>query len=388
MGDFTFVEGLLKEFSGNGNPGCSCEVYRRGELIFSGCFGYSDIERAKPLRTDDIFRIYSMSKVITCVAALKLYERGLFLLNDPLAEYLPEFASPRAFRRSPAGALSISAAASPIRVKDLFTMTSGLTYPGTQMETERQTAAVMDRLGKEEEAGRPFDVRCLSKALAEVPLAFDPGSHWCYGFSHDVLGALIEVLSGKRLGLFLEEEVFAPLGMADTSFRIPEEKRDRLCPLYRPSVDGSLTKSEGDDARFAPDAKMESGGAGLLSTLGDYGRFARMLVRGGELDGERILGRKTIGLMAADHLGPSHRADFDWPQMAGYGYGLGVRVMVDPQAGGCNGSVGEFGWGGLAGTWVLVDPREELSVVYMQQMIPSLESYRHPRLRAAIYGAI
>ncbi|MDF2964010.1 MAG: beta-lactamase [Paenibacillus sp.] len=373
---------LLKNFMEKGPAGCACTVVKNGEILYQENLGYADLNKKIKIETDTIYRIYSMTKVVTCAAALMLYEKGLYLLNDPLEEYLPEFKNPTVYRYNEFGARSVSPASAPIRIKDLFTMSSGLTYGGDSMETERQIRAVM------ENAVLTMDMRALSKALATVPLAFDPGTHWKYGTSHDVLAALIEVLSGETFGEFLRKEIFEPLQMTDTSFRIPEEKRDRLCTMYDRAEDGTLTPNTSKDAPYQPGCRYESGGGGLLSTIGDYSRFAQALANGGELDGNRILSRKTIQLMATNHLGPQQLKDFNWPQMKGFGYGLGVRVMIDPAEGGINGSIGEFGWAGLAGSWVLIDPKEQLSVVYMQQMLPSLEPYIHSRLRAVIYGAL
>lgn len=379
---------LLQRFVEKGPAGCACSVSRNGEILYQECFGSADVEQNKPIRTDTIYRIYSMTKVITCTAALMLYEKGLFLLNDPLDEYLPEFKNPRVYRYNKYGALSAAPAASPIRIKDLFTMSSGITYEGDHIETAREIKKIMQNLRQKESSGEKYDIRTLTKALADVPLAFEPGSHWQYGLNHDILGALIEVLSGKTFGEFLKAEIFDPLGMTDTFFRIPEHKKDRLCSLYNRSEDGTLTKNTCLDTHFQPDAIFESGGGGLLSTLGDYSRFAQMLACGGELDGVRILSSNTIRLMGTNHLSPVQLADFDWPFQAGYGYGLGVRVMIDPPAGGSNSPIGEFGWCGMAGTWVLIDPKERLSAVYMQQMLPNFEAYHQPRIRAVIYGAL
>lgn len=374
---------LLKSFMEKGGPaGCACTVVRRGEALYQECFGYADLEKNIRIQPDTIYRIYSMTKVVTCIAALMLYEKGLYLLNDPLDEYLPEFKNPQVYRYDEFGVVSVSPAASPIRVRDLFTMSSGLTYGGNGTETERQTQKIF------ENNVTTLDPRALSKALAAIPLAFDPGTRWKYGTSHDVLAALIEVLSGQTFGEFLQKEIFEPLGMADTSFRIQDEKRERLCVMYDRSEDGTLTPNTRMDAPYQPGCRHESGGGGLLSTIGDYSRFAQALARGGELDGVRIVSPKTIQLMGTNHLSPLQLKDFNWSQMSGYGYGLGVRVMIDQAAGGSNGSIGEYGWAGLAGTWLLIDPAEELSVVYMQQMLPSLEPYIVNRLRAAVYGAL
>ncbi|MCR8630335.1 serine hydrolase domain-containing protein [Paenibacillus radicis (ex Xue et al. 2023)] len=372
---------LLKGWVEKGPAGCACIVVRNGQLMYQESFGYADLEKKTKLEPDTIYRIYSMTKVVTCAAALMLYEKGLFLLNDPLEEYLPEFKNPQVYRFNDFGVRSTSPASASIRIKDLFTMTSGLTYGGDNLETERLTRIMM-------EDAFTKDIRALSKALATIPLAFDPGTHWKYGTSHDVLAALIEVLSGESFGDFLKKQIFEPLGMNDTSFRISEDKRDRLCKMYNRSEDGVLIPNVSMDAPYQPGCNHESGGSGLLSTISDYSRFAQALAKGGDLDGVRILSRKTVQLMATNHLGPQQLNDYNWPQQKGYGYGLGVRVMMNPADGGINGSPGEFGWAGLAGSWVLIDPQEQLSVVYMQQMLPSLEPYIHPRLRAVIYGSI
>jgi CubicO group peptidase (beta-lactamase class C family) len=375
---------LLKSFVEKGPAGCSCSVTYQGETRFEDYVGLADLEAEKPITADTIYRIYSMSKVVTCVAALMLYERGLFLLNDPLEEYLPEFKNPQVYRMTKKGEKNITTATRPIRIKDLFTMTSGLTYEGDGSETEREVKKAMQLLRKD----NTFNVRKLSAALAKIPLAFDPGTEWRYGLSHDVLGALIEVVSGKTFGEFLKEEIFQPLSMNDTFFKIPDEKKHRLCSLYVRNEEGSLLKNTRLDRQYQPGTLFESGGAGLLSTLSDYSTFAHMLANGGELDGVRIIGRKTVELMSANHLTSDQLSFYNWDYLAGYGYGLGVRTMKSPHTGGSNSSIGEFGWSGLAGTWVLIDPKEKLSAVYMQQLMPNLEAYHQPRLRNVIYGSL
>jgi CubicO group peptidase (beta-lactamase class C family) len=262
-------------------------------------------------------------------------------------------------------------------------MTSGITASGSSNETERQTREAFGN------GSADMDMRTFTKTLSAIPLAFEPGAHWNYGLSHDVLGALVEVLSGQTFGQFLQQEIFEPLGMKDTFFRLPDEKKARLCKMYDRAADGTLTTVTTPlDSRYVEGSLFESGGGGLLSTTADYIRFAQALVRGGELDGARLLGRKTIELMAANHLNEQQLQDFSQPpQRKGYGYGLGVRTLIDPAAGGMNASVGEFGWSGLAGSWMMVDPQEQLTVVYMQQLLPSRAAFIHPRLRNVIYSA-
>jgi CubicO group peptidase (beta-lactamase class C family) len=381
----TRLQSLLKSFVENGPAGCSLAVMHQGKNVFQDYLGYADQETQNPIKEDTIFRIYSMTKVVTCTAALMLYERGLFLLNDPLENYLPEFKNPQVYRTDGQGGVYASPAKSSILVKDLFTMTSGLTYPGTGNETERQLVKELNQL---KEKAEKLTLRRLSQVLASVPLAFDPGTQWRYGYSHDVLAAFIEVVSGKKFSVFLKEEIFAPLGMGDTSFTIPEDKKHRLAAMYNRLEDGKLIKNEQMDEHYQADSEFESGGGGLLSTLGDYSRFAYMLANGGEYEGTQIIGKNTITLMATNHLNPEQMANYNWDYLAGYGYGLGVRTMMDPAKGGINGSIGEFGWSGLAGTWVLVDPKEKLSAVYMQQMLPNFEAHHQPRLRNVIYGAL
>ncbi|MFA9555687.1 serine hydrolase domain-containing protein [Evansella sp. AB-rgal1] len=381
------LQSLLRSFVEKGPVGCSLGIHYNGEQVLEEYVGYADLETQREISVDSIFRIYSMTKIVTCTAAMMLYEKGLFLLNDPLEDYLPEFKDPLVHRKSKDGEIHITAATRSIHVKDLFTMTSGITYNGNSDETERAVQQVMNSLGKSE-GESTFDVRSVSKKLASIPLAFDPGTQWRYGLSHDVLGALIEVVSGKKFSEFLQEEIFEPLQMRDTFFRLPRDKQSRLCSIYNRNEQGEITKNTEIDKGLHLGSAFESGGAGLFSTLRDYSKFAHMLALGGELDGQRIIGRKTIELMSKNHLNSKQLSYFRWPYLAGYGYGLGVRTMIEPTIGGSNSSIGEFGWSGLAGTWVLIDPKEKLSAVYMQQLLPNLEAYQQPRLRNAIYGAI
>ncbi|MDC3417341.1 serine hydrolase domain-containing protein [Aquibacillus salsiterrae] len=385
MTKFSRLDELLERFVENGPPGCALQIQCKGKKIYENFIGYADLEKEKRIQENTIYRIYSMSKVVTCVAALTLYEKGAFLLNDRLEDYLPEFSDLQVMIEKNGEVVHEKAVRS-IRIKDLFMMTSGLTYGGTATEVERQVSKVMELVNEGNYPNDKTPVRALSEALATVPLAFQPGDSWKYGLSHDVLGALIEVISGKTFGQFLKDELFNPLNMNDTFFLIPEVKRNRLSKLYNRSENGSLTVNTTMDERAEPGPVPESGGAGLFSTLSDYSRFAEMLANGGELDGSRILSRNTIRLMASNHLSEQQRKTYDWDYLKGYGYGLGVRTMVDLAEAGSNGAIGEFGWSGLAGTWVLVDPVNQLSAVYMQQMLPNFEAIHQPRLRNVIYG--
>lgn len=324
---------------------------------------------------DTLFRIYSMTKVVTVVSALQLLEAGKYTLDDPVSLYLPEYEIITIWDPEKKTAVPTDRV---ITVRHLFTMTAGLTYPGDQPGTPAMFAELIDELSKEY-PDESYTTQQMIRLLPQKPFAFEAGSHWNYSLCHDVLGALIEVWSGQTLGEYMKEHIFLPLGMTHTFFRCPEELVSNMA--------ANLT--DFDDKKFGPQARYEAGGGGLLSTLDDYMKFASTLTRGGtSVDGVRILGRKTIDLMRMDHLTPQQKEDFNWDYLNGYSYGLGVRTLIDPARAGIAGTVGEFGWCGVLGTWVLMDPEEELTVVYMHQAFPNLEKYVQTHLRAMIYSAI
>ncbi|MGN8648262.1 serine hydrolase domain-containing protein [Gracilibacillus sp. HCP3S3_G5_1] len=377
------LDDLLKDFINNGPAGVALSVVKENQSIYENYMGYADLDKQKFINDNTIYRIYSMSKVVTCVAGLQLLERGKILLTDPLSGYLPEFKDMQVLENR-----QLVNAKREITIKDLFTMTSGLTYGGEQTEVERLTRQVMAEVRDQEQSGNISKLRLLSKKLSENPLEFHPGTHWKYGLSHDVLGALIEEVSGKSFGEYLAEHIFQPLGMQDTFFKVPVAKKHRLATLYDRQETGELVRNKRLDSSAEPIAAFESGGAGLHSTLSDYQKFAHCLALGGTMDNISIISKHTIQLMAQNHLPEELLPELGWNYENGYGYGLGVRVMIDQTKGGSNSSIGEFGWSGLAGTYVLIDPVEQLSAVYMQQMLPNFEFYHQPRIRNVVYGAI
>jgi CubicO group peptidase (beta-lactamase class C family) len=357
-----YLSGLV----GDGKiAGVSALVVRDSEVAFRECIGFSDLETRSPVRTDTIYRIYSMSKPITCAAALRLWERGLFGLDDPVDSYIPAFLSARVLVPSTTGESVTVPAVQRMTIRHLFTHTSGIIYPSPESEIGRVWDAAFQKFTRENPRATTRDV---IDATASLPLAFEPGSHWAYGFSHDVLGRLIEILSGKALGACLHDEIFAPLQMVDTGFSAPAGSAARVASLYE-AVPGGRTKLVSRSGDVTSPPSFESGGGGLLSTLGDYARFCQALLVPGSLS-TAILSPRTIALMARDQLAASQRADFSWDTQRGYGYGLGVRVMVDLARGGRLGSVGEFGWDGKASTWMCVDPAERMVAVLMLQLIP------------------
>jgi CubicO group peptidase (beta-lactamase class C family) len=317
-----------------------------------------------------------MTKPIASVAALMLYERGLYQLDDPVSRYLPAFAGLQVCVHDSEQGLLLTDAEREVTVQDLLTHTSGLIYgspEGTPLETKVwQATRGRHYPGRDPHRAREiasqYSLQEFVSWLAEVPLAHQPGSAWRYGFSTDVLGHLVELISGRPLDAFLQDEVFAPLGMVDTGFYVPAEKRDRLAAMYGPPAAGGLSLVDAPaTSYFSRPVAFLSGGGGLVSTTADYLRFARMLLNGGALDGVRLLGRKTVELMTDNHLPP------DQPpfEAQGYGFGLGVRVRTSVAQAGTLGSVGEYGWSGAADTEFWVDPAEDLIGLYLGQCMPS-----------------
>ncbi len=363
--------------------GCAVRVMRNDEVFFEGSFGYADIEKNVKMSSENtIFPIASMSKVVTVAAIMQLYEQGRFKMWDRVSEYLPGFKNPKIALEKPDGSYEIADAKGEVTMRQLFTMTSGVPYDW------KDTAAGRIRAEKEKEwieSGKPFPGAVeYANLVGQLPLAFEPGEKWMYGFSIDVLGAVLEVLSGKTLGEYLKENILDPLGMKETGFFVPPEKLDRTATLYY--INDGMKPQERWYETKKPE--FESGGGGLYSTVHDYSRFAQMLLHGGTLDGVRILGRKTVDLISTDHLTPEQRRGDSWDTQRGYGYGLGVRVMTNPELAGINGSVGEWGWDGAFGNWFCVDPKENLTCVYLTTNAPG-DHYRFiPKLMASMYASL
>ena len=378
------IQDTLSRFVDSGEiAGCAVRILKDDKVHFEGSFGYADIgKKVKMSSENTIFPIASMSKVITVAGIMRLYEQGLFKMWDPVSKYLPGFKNPKVAEEQPDGSYEIVDAKGEVTMRQLFTMTSGVPYGWGD------TAAGRIRIEKEKEwlsAGLPFPGAVeYANLVGQLPLAFEPGERWMYGFSIDILGAVIEVLTGRTLGAYLKETIFDPLGMTDTGFFVPAGKQDRIATLYH--INDGMKPDDPNYPSSGPD--FESGGGGLFSTVRDYSRFAQMLLHGGTLDSVRILGRKTVDLISTDHLTPEQRRSDNWDTQRGYGYGLGVRVMTHPELADINGSVGEWGWDGAFGNWFCVDPKEKLTCVYLTTNLPG-EHYRFiPKLMASMYASL
>ena len=367
--------------------GAQVAVTRHGAVGYFRSFGEMDRERAKPVVDDTIWRIYSMSKPITGVALLTLYERGHFQLNDPVHRFLPEWKDLQVRVRREDGTKDVVEPERPMSVKDLMMHMSGLGF-GSIGAGGLPDLNMLD--------GPDTLAETVTK-LAEDPLRFHPGTRWLYGISTDMCGRLVEVLSGQRFDEYLQDELFGPLGMVDSGFRVSDDQVDRFAASYfrRPKDKSLKLVDDPERSPYRGERKFLSGGGGLVSTTADYVRFCQMLANGGELDGVRVLGRKTVELMAANHLpGGASMTDFATPGgfgevgFAGMGFGLTVATNLGPERSGVVGSRGDFTWGGYASTIFWVDPAESLAVVFMTQLIPSGTFNFRDQLKTLVYGAI
>jgi len=372
-------------------PGCTTLVARAGRVAYFDVQGQRDLERQRPLTPDTIFRIYSMSKPITSVALMSLWEEARFLLDDPVDKIIPSWKNLRVFEQGNHPHFLTRRPERAMTIRDLLTHTSGLTYGF--MERSNVDAAYR-KLGFGRTNERGEDLQTMIDHLAELPLEFSPGTRWNYSVSTDVCGYLVEQLSGMRLDDFLRERIFEPLGMSDTSFEIDEARLDRFAANYARTRRRTLHLEDDPQHSSYLNVSFLSGGGGLVSTAADYLRFCEMLRCGGELDGQRILGRRTIETMTRNHL-PEGRdltqmalGRFAETPFAGTGFGLGFSVILDPTLGVGVGSVGEYAWGGAASTIFWIDPREDLIVIFMTQLMPSTTFNFRGQLKQLVYSAL
>ena len=370
-------------------PGWLIAVARKGQIAHLSTYGQRDIENGRPVELDTLWRVYSMTKPITSVAAMMLYEQGAFELKDPVSKFIPAFADTKVYRSGSAVNPVLEPQTEPMRIWHLLTHTSGLTY-GFHHATP---VDAMYRAGGFEWGMPAGDLEHICNLFAGFPLLFQPGSEWNYGVSTDVLGRVVEVASGQALDVFLDEHVFGPLGMTDTAFYAKDI--DRLAALYIPTpgtLQAMRMDAMGDAAKAKPDCL--SGGGGLVSSAADYHRFNTMLLNGGELDGVRLLGTRTVQYMAQNHLpGGQDLEQFGRPlfaetSFAGVGFGLGFSVVESSVDNKVLSSVGEFAWGGAASTAFWVDPAEEITALFMTQLLPSSTHPIRPQLKQLVYQAL
>ncbi|MEO0981889.1 MAG: serine hydrolase domain-containing protein [Pseudomonadota bacterium] len=367
-------------------------VSRGGEVAHAEYRGVMDWDDPRPVGPDTIYRIYSMTKPITSVAAMMLFEEGALRLEHEVSRYIPAFKDAKVFDGGTADNPKLRAPDREIQIRDLFTHTSGVTY-GFLFQHES------DAIYRREKIGQPHEtLEQMCDRIAGLPLAFSPGEKWNYGHSIDVLGRIVEVVSGQSLDDFFRDRIFGPLGMIDTDFFVPEDKLDRLMACYRRDPQsGEISLADGAGAAsklYTERPTLLNAGGGLASTMGDYYRFCLMLLRGGELDGVRILSPKTLEFMIQNHL-PGGKTikdmgdkTFSEARMEGNGFGLGWSTITDVVDSMQPGSVGTYSWGGLASTFFWIDPEEELIAIQMTQLMPSGAYPIRPQFQQLVYAAI
>ena len=357
--------------------GASVMISRKGKIVYAGNFGLRDIENKKPMAQDTIFRVYSMTKAVTSVAAMILVESGQLRLEDKVSKHLPAFTKAQVWKDA-----QLVAPRKPATVKDLLCHTSGYSYGDTGIQE-------IDLPHLEHGAlGETTKLSDFSTQAARIPMAFEPGTGWLYGISTDLLGAVVERASGMALDQFFESRIFTPLGMIDTGFIIPEDKRMRLAAAYDSDNQGSLSRRNSDLFTYSSRTRLLSGGGGLASTIVDYTRFLQMIANGGEWNGQRLLQKKTVETMTRNHLsGPAMPIRFPGNIRHGTGFGLGFSVKTAETDWNKAGRLGEYGWGGMLSTHFWISPADQLVVVTMEQTYP-FDFLLEDALKPLIYAAI
>ncbi|MBP7348645.1 MAG: beta-lactamase family protein [Butyrivibrio sp.] len=390
------IEQLMKEeISAHHIAGANVLVSVHGQTIFQESFGMADLEQKKPMQENTIFKMFSMSKLVTAAAAMLLFERGRIDLYDPVAKYLNGFQNQTVYDEQAGKEIPVK---NPVLIRDLLNMTSGLSYPEMGSVPARMTTALFAEIVGEQQKGKLTGTVEFANRIGALPLNFEPGTRWMYGTGADVMGAVVETVSGMRFGEFLQKELFDPMEMNDTGFWIPEEKKGRFAKtyLYKPSKkkDGTGVLKpfavnqlgmEGYDR--APE--FESGGAGLVSTVEDYRRFGQMLLTGGiTQQGQRILGKETVRFLRTNQLSKELIASMGWDSLRGYGYGNFNRILLDPAQAGTNAPAGEYGWDGWLGTYITLDPTNDFLFEYFIQLCDAGTTPVTRKLRAIAYGML
>lgn len=369
-------------------PGVSVVVARRGRVAYSRCTGLADIARGTAMAPETLVRIYSMTKPLTSVAIMMLYEEGRFQLDDPISRFLPSFANQRVFVGGNRGKMDTVPAMRDITFRDLLTHTSGLTYGF--MNSTLVDAAYRDT-GVDFQTSDATLGEVVDRAAA-LPLLAQPGAEWNYSIATDVLGHLVAVISGQSFDSFMMERIIGPLGMTDTAFHVPPEKLSRFAANYARGPQGLVQIDDPATSRFASTGKICSGGGGLVSTTGDYLKFCHMMLNKGSVAGTCLLGRKTVELMTTNHLRGDMAAmgqpRFSESSYEGVGFGLGFSVMLDPAKAQVLGTQGEYAWGGAASTAFWIDPAEDMAVILFTQLTPSSTYPIRRELRVLTYQAV
>lgn len=387
------IDAVTHDYVDSGKFPCVQFVLARGgEIVHHDLYGHADVEEGRPIRDDSIYRIYSMTKPVTSVALMMLYEEGKVLLENPVSRFIPAFEGLRVFESGNELNYVTREAEREMTVHDVLRHTSGLTYG---FQHQHAVDAIYRKHSLGDFTPNKLSLNEQMELLGTLPLQFSPGDGWCYSMSTDVCGAIVEAISGQSLDEFFRERIFEPLGMVDTAFWVDgEDRRDRFTSNYL-FFGGSTSKmDQWDKSGYLKPPPMLSGGGGLVSTMADYHRFTQMLINGGELDGARLLGPRTVDFMTSNHLPDDQtlnemgQVGFAEVAMEGLGFGLGFSVNTSPAQNGGIGSVGDYGWGGAASTVFSIDPAEDLVFIMMTQLLPSSTYPIRRQLRSAVYQAL
>ena len=381
---------LMEQFLKEGLPGCALQIAQHGKTLYEGYFGCADVESGKPVTKDSIFRMASMSKIPLYTTMMMLYERGKFLLTDPVSRYLPEWKQSKKFVKQPNGHVTAVPTDGPITISDVLSMKCGLPYCNGDGPTNDETIMSMQKCMKPLWEKGHYTVQEHAAAMSQAVLAFEPGTHWLYGFSSEITAALIEVLADMPIDEAFRTFLFDPLGMDNTRSRYFGDIRERMVKLYARDDEGHVTPTSVVlDDKHNPGVEHEAGWARLFSNVNDYTKLMQMLANGGVYDGVRIMGRKTIDMMRFNGLNAVQLEELQRDiYNRGYGYGYGVRTLIDKEQGNHNGSLGAFGWTGGFGTWCEADPEDGVSIVYMHNCMSGKDRLEHLRMRNVAYGCI
>lgn len=378
---------IQQEIDNGAIVGSSICIIKDEKEIYRNNFGMSNRETNMPMKSDNIFRLFSMTKPVTAVAAMILFERGELDLFSPVSMYLEGFKNQKVVTEN-----GFEDVKNDVTIKDLLNMTSGVVYPDLSFEAGRIMADLYSEVETNLNHGKPTNTIDFANLIGKQPLEFQPGQRWRYSASADVLGAVIEVISGKKFSVFLEDEIFAPLLMVDTGFYVPDDKKVRFAEFYdyipeKGRLEVCTTNHLGLNNFLTPPA-FESGGAGLVSTIDDYKNFALMLLNHGTYNGVRILGRKTVDYLTKNQLTKDQAISYDWDSIVGYGYGNLMRVLNDQGKAASNGSLGEYGWDGWTGTYFFIDPVENLVLLYMIQKCGGGNPHLIRAIRSIVYSTL
>ncbi len=365
--------------------GANARVYQHGECLYQASIGYADREKETPMQADSIFRIYSLTKPVTAVAIAQLVERGLLHTDTPLHWYIPEFQNASVITEDG----GTRTAKCEILIRDLLNMTSGLPYANCCNASQKRVAEIFGQMESDRLSGKGWTALRFAKKMGEVPLMFDPGTKWEYGISADILGAVIESITGKSLREYFCENIFDPLGMVDTDFYVPESKHARFTAAYQ-WVDNALQPDNGlyfGLNGYLDNPTFYSGGAGLVSTIDDYAKFMQMLANGGVThEGNRILSSRSIRDISTPQIHAELLDPANWDSLRGYDYGSLVRVLRDPIQAGTLANIGEFGWDGWTGAYACTDPSEGLSILFWIQIACAGTSHTAKLMRNIVYA--